>query len=203
MCALVAFAILAAAYRPLSFLDWLLENALVMLFLATLTLTYRRFALSDTSYVLLALFLCLHEWGAHYKYSDVPLGEWMKPWLHTTRNSFDRIVHFSYGLLCSYPLQELVMRTGVRNAWRSILPVGLILAFSAIYEILEGLMAVLVSPELSNDFSGLQGDVWDAQKDMSMAGLGSLVAVATIAWLRHRRSVTVTHHSMAMAAQAK
>ena len=95
------------------------------------------------------------------------------------------------------------MRTGVRNAWRSILPVGLILAFSAIYEILEGLMAVLVSPELSNDFSGLQGDVWDAQKDMSMAGLGSLVAVATIAWLRHRRSVTVTHHSMAMAAQAK
>ena len=53
----------------------------------------------------------MHEWGAHYKYSDVPLGEWMKPWLHTQRNNYDRVIHFSYGLLCAYPMQEFFMRT--------------------------------------------------------------------------------------------
>jgi putative membrane protein len=80
-----------------------------MLF-AVLVPTYRKLPLSDLSYAMIFVFLALHEWGAHYKYYDVPLGEWMKPWLHTDRNMYDRVVHFSYGLFMSYPLQELLMR---------------------------------------------------------------------------------------------
>jgi putative membrane protein len=204
MCAFAALAILIAAYRPVSFLDWALENALAFVCAVTLALAYRRVPLSDASYLMLAIFLGLHEFGAHYKYSDVPVGEWMKSWVGTSRNDFDRVVHFAYGLLCSYPLQELAMRTGIRNAWRSVIPIASILAFSALYEMLEAAMAGLVPPALSNDFSGLQGDIWDAQKDMFMAGLGAVVAVTTVAWLRYRRvAYPVVDRSLVLAARAE
>ena len=98
----------------------------------------------------------MHEWGAHYKYSDVPLGEWMKPLLHTNRNMYDRVAHFSFGLLLSYPLQEMFMRkAGVTGRWRYILPVEAILSFSAIYEIMEAGAAMILS---SGTRRGVRGD---------------------------------------------
>ena len=35
-----------------------------------------------------------------------------------------------------------------------------------------------VNPEAGLAFLGAQGDVWDAQKDMGLAGLGALLAMA-------------------------
>ena len=90
--------------------DWALENTLVFCFVPVMVWGYRKLPLSDLSYLLIFTYLCVHEWGAHYKYSDVPLGEWMKPWLHTQRNHYDRVAHFSFGLLCSYPFQEVFIR---------------------------------------------------------------------------------------------
>ena len=74
------------AWQPEVAFDFWLENALALVFVAILAGTYRRLALSDLSYLLIAVFLALHEWGAHYKYSDVPLGEWMKPTFGLTRD---------------------------------------------------------------------------------------------------------------------
>src|SRR5690242_7846873 len=112
LCIAGAAAILISAFRPERVFDWGLENVLVTCCLAALILTYNRFPFSDLSYVLILVFLSFHEWGAHYKYSDVPLGEWMKPWLHTQRNHYDRVIHFSFGLLLSYPMQEVFLRKG-------------------------------------------------------------------------------------------
>ena len=141
--------------------------------------------LSDLSYLLILIYLSGHEWGAEYKYSDVPLGEWMKPWLHTTRNHYDRIMHFSYGLLLAYPMQEWFMRVvGVTSRWRYLLPVEMTLAFSACYEMLEALAASVLTPERGEEFVGMQGDIWDSQKDMLMAGLGAVTAMIVIATIR-------------------
>lgn len=57
------------------------------------------------------------------------------------------------------------------------LPVELTLAFSALYELIEWGAAALVSPEAGLAFLGAQGDPWDAQKDMAMAGLGAVIAM--------------------------
>jgi len=65
-----------------------------------------------------------------------------------------------------------------KGFWNYYLPIELTLAFSAIYEIIEWLAAVTVSPEAGLAFLGAQGDVWDAQKDMGLAGLGALLAMA-------------------------
>jgi putative membrane protein len=177
----VAFAI--SAYRPDTYFDWALENGAIVLCLFPLMgFTYRRFVFSDLSYLLMFLFVCLHEFGAHYKYSDVPLGEWLKPLLHTQRNHFDRVAHFSFGFMFAYPMRELAIRVlRVSGRWIYLLPIECTLALSAIYEIMEAFMASILTPERGEEFVGMQGDMWDSQEDMFTAGLGSLVAVLVIA----------------------
>ncbi len=194
--------VLLALYRPDTYFDLALENGLVMLALIpVLILSYRRFVFSDVSYLLIFAFLCLHEYGAHYKYSDVPLGEWMKPFLHTKRNHYDRLAHFSFGFLLAYPMREIAMRKlHVRGRWLYYLPVECTLALSAIYEILEALMANILSPERGEEFVGMQGDMWDSQEDMFMAGLGSLVAVLIIAAVVKRRKARIAKDAEVYAA---
>jgi len=182
----MALVIVVTGYRPEKVFDWWLENIAALTFVAVLAVTYRRLPLSNLSYVLIFVYLSLHEWGAEYKYSDVPLGEWMKPWLHTTRNHYDRVMHFSYGLLLSYPMQEWFMRVvGVTNKWRYLLPLESTLAFSACYEMAEAFMASILTPERGEEFVGMQGDMWDSQKDMMMAGLGAVTAMVVLAAVRH------------------
>jgi putative membrane protein len=189
LCAIMAAAIAISAFRPESVYDWFLENTLVFLLLITLAVTYKRLTLSNLSYLLVLVFLSVHEWGAHYKYSDVPLGEWMKPWLHTQRNNYDRVIHFSYGLLCAYPMQELFVRTlHITSRWRYYLPVECTLALSAVYELLEAMMANILTPERGEEFVGMQGDIWDSQKDMLMATLGAITVMTIVAVVRHRRA---------------
>ena len=56
------------------------------------------------------------------------------------------------------------------------------LAASAVYEIFEWLAATIIAPEAGVAFLGTQGDVWDAQKDMVLAGLGAVIAMS-ILWI--------------------
>lgn len=198
----MAAVIVIAGIHPDAVFDYFLENATAFIFLIVLALTYRKLPLSDLSYTLIFIYLCIHEFGAHYKYSDVPVGEWMKPWLHTNRNMYDRVAHFSFGLLLSYPLQEMFMRrVGVLNRWRYVLPVEAILSFSAIYEIMEAGAAMVLTPERGEEFVGMQGDMWDSQEDMLMAGIGSAVAVLILAAIRgaigRRRAAKVAEPELA------
>lgn len=194
----MVFAVALSAYRPEKVFDWFLENALVFAFVAVLAITYRKFPFSQLSYLLIFAYLGFHEWGAHFKYSDVPLGEWMKPLLHTHRNMYDRVVHFSFGLLLSYPMEEVFVRAmRVTNAWRYYLPVEMTLALSAIYEMMEAGMAMILSPERGEEFVGMQGDMWDSQKDMFVAGLGSIIAVVVIVLVRRHLAARAVQRELA------
>ncbi len=158
--------------------DWLIENLLVFVYVALLVFTYRRFQFTNLSYALFTVFLSLHLIGAHYTYAETPLGFWLQPIFDFERNHYDRIVHFSYGLLCAYPLREILLRQArVIQSWSYFLAVTGILAFSAFYEVLEAVVAVLVSPELGAAYLGTQGDQWDAQKDSFLAFLGAIIAM--------------------------
>jgi putative membrane protein len=171
-----------AAINPLSREDWLLENLLVFFFAGLLLATYRRFAFSLTAYWLFALFIGMHLYGSHYTYSETPLGFWFQEAFALDRNHYDRLVHFSFGLLLVYPLRELLQRSaGLSGRWLAILSLALVMAMSALYEQVEMLAAVLVSPELGSAFLGTQGDEWDAQKDSALAMLGALSLLLLLA----------------------
>lgn len=170
-----------AAWEPLYREDWLLENYLVFIFVPLILFTARWFRLSNISYTLLTLFMIMHVIGSHYTYAEVPFGETLREWFGAERNMYDRLVHFSYGLLLAYPFLEIFTRVArVKGVWRYFFPVELVFAMSAIYEIIEWLAAQSVDPEAGLAFLGAQGDVWDAQKDMFLAGLGACIAMAIV-----------------------
>ncbi len=176
------------AINPFYPRDWLIENMLVFIYVALLVFTYPRFKFSNFSYALFSLFLSLHLIGAHYTYSETPLGFWLQPIFDFERNHYDRIVHFCFGLLIAYPMREILLRqVEVKRAWSYFLAVAVIMAFSAFYEVMEGIVAMLVSPELGSAYLGTQGDEWDAQKDSFLAFIGAIVAML-LTWVYVRKT---------------
>ena len=166
------------AINPLFPRDWLLENLLVFVCAALLVRSYRRFQFSNLSYALFALFLSLHLVGAHYTYAETPFGFWLQDLFDLERNHYDRIVHFSFGLLIAYPMREILLRqSGLNRTWSYFIAINCIMAFSAFYEVLEIIAAAIVSPELGDAYLGTQGDEWDAQKDSFLAFTGSIIAM--------------------------
>ena len=175
-----------AAIEPKYPHDWLLENYLVFVFVPVILLTGRYFRLSNLSYTLITAFMLMHVVGSHYTYAEVPFGTTLQQWFGSGRNMYDRLVHFSFGLLLAYPLREIFMRVAkARGVWAYWFPLELVLAFSAGYEIIEWRVAAEVDPAAGLAFLGAQGDVWDAQKDMALAVIGAaltLMVVALIHW---------------------
>ena len=186
-----AFALLwiALAIHPVDRSDWLLENVLIAVGVGFLAATRRALPLSTPSYLLLFAFLCLHAVGAHYTYSLVPYddafravsGSSLNELFGATRNHYDRLVHFAYGLLLVLPFRELLMlHARARGFWSYFLPVDLALSTSALYELIEWAAAVVYGGDLGIAFLGTQGDPWDTHKDMALAGLGAVVAALAI-----------------------
>lgn len=178
---------LLAAIAPLDRGAWLLENLLVLAMLVVLAATHRRFVFSNLSYALIFAFLALHCVGSHYTYSAVPAGFWARDGLGLERNHYDRFAHFAFGLLLAYPLREMVLRVvHVHRVWSWVIPIVAILALSSGYEIVESWAARVVSPDVGIAFVGAQGDVWDGQKDMTLALVGAMLAMGAAARLRRR-----------------
>jgi putative membrane protein len=181
---LVVWLLLAIApkYRA----DWALENLLVVAFALAWWLKPTSAVSSKLSCTLLFLFLCLHEVGAHYTYAEVPYDAWFETAFGTTlnavlgleRNHFDRLVHFLYGLLLTYPMRELLVRSaGLRGFWSFFLPITISMAGSLFFELVEWIASLLFGGDLGIAYLGTQGDQWDAQKDMALAALGALLAM--------------------------
>ena len=167
-----------AAINPKFPHDWLLENYLIFIFVPLIILAGFYFRLSNLSYTLITIFMVLHIIGSHYNYAEVPFGYILQAWFHADRNMFDRLVHFSFGFLLAYPIREVFLRVArVKGFWGYYLPFDITLAFSAAYEIIEWVTAARVDASAGLAFLGAQGDIWDAQKDMLMAGIGALVAM--------------------------
>lgn len=185
----------AMAIHPLDRSAWLLENVLVLAAAGLLAVFHRRLLFSRVSYTLIFIFMCLHQIGAHYTYSEVPYDVWFQNLTGRTfnslvgweRNNFDRIVHFSYGLLLAYPIREIFLRVvNVRGFWGYFLPLDLTMSTSMLYELVEWATCVVFGGELGQAYLGTQGDEWDAHKDMALASLGAVITMGITAAINWR-----------------
>jgi len=188
--ALLTLLSVALAIAPYDRADWLLENALLFVGVGVLVATRKALPLSRLSYTLVFVFMCLHAVGAHYTYSLVPYDEWFRALTGRTlssltgteRNHYDRLVHFSYGLLLAYPAREVFLRVAdVRGFWGYYLPLDVVMATSMLYELIEWGAASAFGGDLGTAYLGTQGDPWDAQKDMALATLGAIIAMVVTA----------------------
>lgn len=168
----------AMAINPVYPFDWFLENLLVAATVLLVALTYRRVPLSNVSYTLLALFLGFHVLGSHYTYAEAPPGFWMADLLGLERNHYDRVIHFSFGLLMFWPFREVARQVlKVSPRWDALVAWLCVISGSALYEAIEWLTAIIVAPEAGIAFLGTQGDVFDAQKDHVLAIAGGAVSM--------------------------
>lgn len=152
---------------------------------------------STLSILCLMMFAMLHILGARFVYSCVPYDQLLHSltgWsvneaFGWERNHYDRLVHLLFGVLLPLPVAELLARrSNIRPFDNVFLTISFVTAVGAIYEILEWLAAVVMSPEMAESYNGQQGDMWDPQKDLAMAFIGSLLVAVPVWWkMRQQR----------------
>ena len=178
--ALVALLALSG-WRPHDLPTWAMEVAPVAVVLVLLWLTHRRFPLTPLLYALIFVHALVLMLGGHYTYARVPLGDWLRDALALARNPYDGIGHFAQGFIPAIAARELLLRhTGLaRGAWLAVVVVLSCLGVSALYELVEWGAAVALG-QGAEEFLGTQGDPWDTQKDMALAGVGAIAALALL-----------------------
>ena len=176
-----------AAIHPTQRKIWMAENILPVGLFLFLLFTYAKYRFSNLSYLLIFIFLCFHLYGGHYTYNQTPFDDWIKVLFHTKRSYYDRVVHFLFGVFWTYPIYELFTRTTVvkKGIWIYVIPVIIVFACSSFYEIIEW-STTLLPGRSGNDYMGMQGDIFDSQKDMGLGLLGSLFAIG-ILWKKRKR----------------
>ena len=187
-----------AAYQPLDFQAWALEQIGVLLALIVLWRVQVNAPVSNLSLTLIFLFLCAHAVGTHYTYAQVPLADFVQTHfgvslgehLGWTRNHYDRIVHFLFGLFITLPvLESLRQHNALRGGWYYVMPFALVFSVSTLYELGEWVAALIFGGDLGVHFLGIQGDLWDAQKDMALAGVGSALTLLLVALFEKRPTI--------------
>ncbi len=180
---LVVFTIITCI-NPLYPHEQYLQHAGTVLLLAPLLFDLAKNRLSMNTFACVVLFTLLHVVGARYIYSYVPYKEWSvsagivgADFFQDPRNHYDRFVHLAFGLLMFPYFRHLSKEWLKLNIPTAILMSWLIVqAGSMIYELFEWLITVFLSSEEADCYNGQQGDMWDAQKDMALAMIGSTVA---------------------------
>ena len=182
---LLLIAIILASINPLEYASYGLHQIGTAIMLAFLYYCLKKIGLSFWSFALYIGFLLIHILGAHYLYSYVPYNKWtmsifnvdLNQTMGWTRNMYDRLVHFAYGLLL-YPFFLRLFQVWLPQLSAKalfILVVQFVMATSLVYEWIEWLIAIGLSPEEAENYNGQQGDIWDAHKDMWIATLGSII----------------------------
>lgn len=180
-----------SAWHPFDRTTWWMEVAPVFLgFIALFIAQARGWRFSNLAILLIGFHMILLLMGGHYTYARVPLGHWVGDLVGFERNHYDRLGHLTQGFVPAIVCREIMLRTGVlaRRKWIGFCVLSFCLALSACYELIEW-AAALISAEASEAFLGTQGDTWDTQWDMFLAGIGALSALLFLSKAHDRSMV--------------
>lgn len=189
----VFFAVLIwSAIAPYDRLTWWLEVAPALIGLVLMARTYQRFPLTTLLYVLILIHSLILFVGGHYTYARVPAFDWLRDTFELSRNHYDRVGHLAQGFIPALIARELLLRLTPlkRGGWLFFLVLCVCLAISAVYELIEWAAAMALGGS-AEEFLALQGDVWDTQKDMALAGVGALAAQIGLARWHDRQLQTL------------
>ncbi|TOG91887.1 hypothetical protein CGI91_05240 [Vibrio parahaemolyticus] len=171
-----AIVFLFSALEPSSRAVWFAEIIPAIAILIAIWAISIRYQFSNTAYLLMFIWLCLHTIGAKYTFAEVPF-DWFNNLIGSERNNFDRVAHFAIGLY-AYPIAEYLIRNKKFNptfsCWFALFA---IMSLAAGYEIIEWWYAELAGGDEGIAFLGSQGDIWDAQKDMLCDTTGAILSL--------------------------
>lgn len=144
-----------------------------------------RSPVSNLSAGCMTAFVLLHLFAARWSYSYVPYEVWLPNGVTVAagfeRNMFDRLVHFLFGVLALAPMVEIGARYwSLSQRMALAFAMLFVLAVGGLYEIFEWCLTLALAPEDAGAYNGQQGDMFDAQKDMALAGFGALLAAPLV-----------------------
>ena len=177
---------------PFDRYTWLLEVLPALIVLPVLLITARRFPLTALVYWLILLHALILMVGGHYTYARVPAFDWLREVFGWSRNHYDRVGHLAQGFIPAMVVREVLLRTSPLRPgrWLFTLTFACCMAVSALYELLEWLVA-LRSGEAADSFLGTQGYVWDTQMDMFLCLIGSLSSLLLLARLQDHQLIPI------------
>ena len=163
-----------SAIKPHGYFIWFLETVPSAIGLAAIFFSRNSFPLSNFLYRIILIHTIILSIGGHYTYAQVPLYNHLQEILGSARNDFDKVGHFFQGITPALLTRELIIKkTNLKSpTFTFIFCISTALAFSGLYEIFEWLMAVTTGE--GAEFVSMQGDIWDAQKDMLTALFGAI-----------------------------
>jgi putative membrane protein len=158
---------------------WWAENIPIVMLALTLAIMYvRGIRLSNLGYLFASVLLFMHTVGGYYTFERVPF-DWVTKTFGFHRNHYDRVAHFSVGFYAFGIAELLIGRKLVTKTWVAYLfAIFCIGTVAALYEIIEWIYAALEGGSAGAAFLGSQGDIWDAQEDMTADITGAIFAVA-------------------------
>jgi putative membrane protein len=185
---LVLVVLVWSGIGPYDRLTWFLEVVPVLIAIPLLLLTAHRMPLTRLAYVLIAVHAVILMYGGHHTYALTPFGDWLREVFGFERNHYDRIGHLMQGFGPAIIARELLLRTSPLRPgkWLFALVTLSILGVSACYEFTEW-WAALAGGDAAGAFLGTQGDVWDTQWDMFLAGCGAIAAQLLLGRMHDRQ----------------
>lgn len=169
-------------------LTWSLETFPVFFAGVLLYLTRNSFPLTKLTYVLIFVHCIILIYGGWYTYANTPFGDWLKATFELERNPYDRIGHFAQGFIPAIIIREVLLRKTYfkRGGLMFAIIVLSCLGISAAYEIIEWLAAVILE-QGAEEFLGTQGDQWDTQWDMFLAGVGACTSLIMLSSMHSKQ----------------
>ena len=174
--------------NPKDYYTWVLEVMPALIALVLLIITQRRFRFTNLAYALILVHCIILMIGGHYTYAEVPLFNWLKNVFNLSRNNYDKVGHWAQGFIPAIVAREILIRNNVvkNKYWLITFVISICLALSAIYELIEWLIAEL-SGESAEAFLGTQGYIWDTQSDMGWALIGILLSLFLLSHYHDRQ----------------
>ena len=158
---------------------WILENVLVVTIFPVVLWLDKRYSFNNWTFFSLTFFVVLHLFGANQTYNAMAYFDWFSHWFGASRNYYDQVVHFLFGLMVFASFFEIFYHQGYSRKLSYLIAILFIAAIGSMYEILEWLAMVFYCPDTEQACAVAitQGDVWDSQKDMAYAIAGAVISM--------------------------
>ena len=164
--------------NPYNRVAWFLDFIIIFGFAMFFILIRKKFEFSNVSLILITILIFLNLYGYNWGFGNVPLFLGLDTF-GVERNPYDKFMHFLFGVLAFYPLTEILSKKiKVNKNAMLFICFSVIMGLGAIYEIIEYILAQLLSPEINKVYLATLGDEWDTQKDMFVMGIGAVLYIS-------------------------
>lgn len=177
-----------SAINPIDRLLWFGNFFVAFVYGMGFILTYKKFRFTTFSYTLLFIHLVIIIIAAKYNYENMPLFNTIQDWFGQSRNHYDRVGHFLQGFVPILLARELMLRNNYmqKSKFFILVLILMVLGISATWELLE-FIGVFLFDRSAEYIISSQGDVWDAQWDMTLCFIGAISGLLTLSKVQDKK----------------